>query len=229
MIKKVSMVLAAGLMLFLAACGSTQAATTGQQAAGTPMPAQGQMTTESKLLIGTFKLEGTDQAVTKEQAVTLLPLWKAVKSLTNSSTSSQEEVQALYTQIKDSMTADQVTAIDAMDLTPQVMMDEMQKLGITSFAGPITGATPSADQLATRQALRQAGSSNNRAGGPGDGPGGAGGPPPGGGFDGGGGGPQGQSGSTNATPAAGQAARRMGGLNPELLNALIKLLTERAG
>ena len=35
---------------------------------------------EQQLLLGTIKLQGTSLAVTKEQATTLLPLWKEIKT-----------------------------------------------------------------------------------------------------------------------------------------------------
>ena len=52
---------------------------------------------ESKLALGTLILEDGEQAVTAEEAKTLLPLWKAVKSLSSSQTASQDEINALYT------------------------------------------------------------------------------------------------------------------------------------
>lgn len=51
----------------------------------------------TKLALGTLKLEGTSQAVTAAQAAELLTLWEGYKSLSNSNTSSQVELDALVT------------------------------------------------------------------------------------------------------------------------------------
>ena len=82
------------------------------------------------LLVGTLKLEDTDQAVSAEQAATLLPLWQAYRSLSTSQTAAEAEVDALLNQIQSTMTSDQVDAINAMNLTITDMMDLMQSMGV---------------------------------------------------------------------------------------------------
>jgi len=74
---------------------------------------------QAELIVGIFKLEGTDQAVTVKQASELLPLWEVMKVLANSNTSSQVEIDATVRQIKDALTPDQLQAINAMNLTEQ--------------------------------------------------------------------------------------------------------------
>lgn len=74
---------------------------------------------ENKLAVGTLKLEKTPQAVTAEQAKDLLLLWKAVKSLSASTTTAPEETTALYQQIQDTMTAEQLQAIQSLSLTQE--------------------------------------------------------------------------------------------------------------
>jgi hypothetical protein len=81
------------------------------------------------LLVGSLKLEDTDQAISADQAATLLPLWQAYRSLSNSQTSAEAEVDALLTQIQRLLTTDQVKAISAMNLTSSDMMDLMQSMG----------------------------------------------------------------------------------------------------
>jgi hypothetical protein len=81
------------------------------------------------LLVGTLKLEGTDQAVTSDEAVKILPLWQAYRSLSNSQTASEVEVEALLNQIQSTMTTEQVDAIKAMNLTSTDMMSLMQSMG----------------------------------------------------------------------------------------------------
>jgi hypothetical protein len=81
---------------------------------------------ESKLAIGTLKLEGTDLAITATQANTLLPLWKAVRSLSNDSNTTATEMAALYAQIEESMTAEQLKAIQDVTWT-QADVSSLQK------------------------------------------------------------------------------------------------------
>jgi hypothetical protein len=74
---------------------------------------------QAELIVGIFKLEGTDQAVTVKQASELLPLWEVMKVLANSSTSAQAEIDATVLQIKNALTPNQLQAIKAMNLTEQ--------------------------------------------------------------------------------------------------------------
>src|SRR5689334_13219283 len=111
-------------VLALAACASlnlpgttsTSNTTVQQNQTGAGMN-MATMPVADKLAIGTLKLEGSANAVNAEQAKTLLPLWKAVKSLSASSTASSAEMTALYQQIQEAMTADQVTAIKNLNLS----------------------------------------------------------------------------------------------------------------
>src|SRR5512138_3371913 len=87
------------VIIILAACSSlklpgTQSSSNTAQANQTPgaqFPAQ---TVEDKLAVGSLKLEGSDNAITAEQAKALLPLWKGVKSLAASGTASTEELNS---------------------------------------------------------------------------------------------------------------------------------------
>ncbi len=117
--------------LLLAACGGTS----GQKSTGTESTAnsgsQGStaLSKVNMLLVGTLKLDGTNQAVTKDEAAQLLTLWQAYLSLSNSQTAAEAEVDALVNQIQSTMTADQVKAIQEMNLTNTDMMNLMQTLG----------------------------------------------------------------------------------------------------
>ena len=51
---------------------------------------------ENKLAVGILKLEGTNNAVTAEEAQKLLPLWKAVRGLANDTKTTTEEMTGLY-------------------------------------------------------------------------------------------------------------------------------------
>lgn len=108
---------------------------------------------ELQLLLGTIKLQGTELAITEEQASMLLPLWNNYKSLSQSmtpaqgtpgqgqdtataqpqatSTETQQQIDAILTQIQAAMTPAQITAIAEMKITQETAMTMMQDQGIT--------------------------------------------------------------------------------------------------
>ena len=125
MFKKLNGIVLAGLLttlLFSACTGSLpfigQATSSNGGGSGNNQAA---LPAESKTVIGLLKLEGTAQAITADQAKTLLPLYKAVKVLSTTTGSSPVELKALYVQVNDSLTAEQTQAIAVMDITPQNM------------------------------------------------------------------------------------------------------------
>jgi hypothetical protein len=171
-------ILAAGLLIALTACGSAASGGIQTDPSAAALPAQ------AELIIGIFKLEGTAQAVTPQQAAGLLPLWQVYKDLSSSDTAAQQEIQALLSQIHDTMTPEQLQAIADMKLTQQDIFATMQAQGITpggsqqrsagsqgdsgSFtppqggipgafpdgAGPGAGQSLNPEQIATAQAAR---------------------------------------------------------------------------
>jgi len=215
------------LILALTACSggtsNTQQFNQGQSTNTSPA----EMPLASKLVVGSFKLEGTDNAIAAEQASELLPLWEVYVQLSTSDTAAQEEVTALTEQIQETMTTDQMNAINAMNLTSQDIFAVMQEQGV-QFGG-------------TRQQGQNGSQQNgNNFAPPGGGnftpPDGGGGPP--GGFD-GGGGPGRFNNGQNLSPeqiATAQARRtqngggsfRFNGTPAPLIEALVKLLQERA-
>lgn len=68
----------------------------------------------AKLAFGTFKLEGTQEAVSAEQAAVLLPLWKAARYLATTDAAAPGEVTAIYKQIEGTMSAEQMKVINSM-------------------------------------------------------------------------------------------------------------------
>jgi hypothetical protein len=83
----------------------------------------------NKLLVGPLKLEETDQAVTADEAAQLLPLWQAYRSLSNSQTAAEAEVDGLVKQIEATMNSTQLSTIDAMNLTNNDLLQLMQSMG----------------------------------------------------------------------------------------------------
>ena len=140
------------------------AGTSETQATGATLPAS------MLLMVGTFRLEGTDQAVTADQAGELLPLWKAYRSLSGSDSVSTAEIEALEKQIRETMTDDQVASVEAMRLGGEDLRDVMREQGIETAMG--RGASSlSEEAIATMQARRASGG-GGFGGGPGGGPGG---------------------------------------------------------
>jgi hypothetical protein len=94
----------------------------------------------NQLAYGTLKLDGTANAVTLEQAKTLLPLWQAVVSLSGDETTAAEELTAVQDQITASLTSEQLQAIAAMKLTNADLNAFYAAYGIV-LPTPIPGVT----------------------------------------------------------------------------------------
>ncbi len=149
------------LSLALIACGGSSATdeAASVEILGTPMPGGG-VSDSMRLVLGILSLADSDTPLTTEQATAMLPLWKAVRSLGESDTAAQAEIDALYTQIRGTLTDEQLQAIDAMALNGQSMASLAESLGIdTGFAGGFGGmrGTASPEMQATMQALRESG------------------------------------------------------------------------
>lgn len=224
------------LLLFtitvLPACGSAPATQPGDQTSGLlNADYENALPVELQLAIGTLKLDGTEQAVDAGQAAELLPLWKAVLSLGQSETVAAEEMQALFKQIQETMTTEQVQVIAGMQITGEDMAQVAQDLGLEFFGGGRFGdLTP--EMQATAQAARESGQfpqGGFRGGdgpiiiGPGGGPGFPGGGPGEGGFQDGQLSPE-QQATLEARRTAGGGARL--GVSPVILNAVIEYLQE---
>lgn len=233
----------------LAGCGGTAAQTAGQPAeagaaavstaaggAGLNESYQDALPVVSQLILGSLKLdadaaaEGAAQnlAIDKDEAGKLLPLWQAYQSLSNSDNTAQAEMDALVSQIQDTMRPEQVQAIAAMQLTANSIGEVLQAQGPGLFGGGFGDRGANGGNTTGGSAAR----------------GGFDGPPPGG-FPGGpGGGPggipgAGPGGVANASPEqrataiaervaqdGGQAA---GFMTRGLVNALITSLRLKTG
>lgn len=232
-------VLAPGLTL--AACGS--AATVAEidneiapavtqdaavpQVEGTRDPGEfaGELPEATLLIMGTFMLEETEFAVDAAQAAELLPLWQVYKSMLDSDITAAEEIDALTGQISETMTAEQMQAIEAMEITGADIRTLSDSLGLTASFG---GGGVNADGTVPEGEL------------PGEGVPGSGGGP-GSGMGGGPGGGQGLSGtglsteeiqSLQATREASGGGNGFGGgmgsnVSTELIDALIDLLQSK--
>lgn len=203
------------LTLTLTACSGTastnQASSTQENAA---------LPTATQLVVGTLNLEGTEQAVTSEQAKELLVMWQVYQGLTSSSSAAQAEIDGLVEQIQEIMTAGQMESIAAMDLTQQDVFAVMQEQGGMGQA-PQSGGDSSSTQGGGGFAPPDGGMAG---GAPPDGGGGA---PPDGGMAMGGAGSvantdEGQE--TESGPSAGGTP----GIPAPLVEALIQVLEQKA-
>jgi hypothetical protein len=214
-------------VLVLTACNSSTSEATAEDDAGNAAP-EGEreftMPTEMQLMLGTVKLDETEYAVDAEQASELLPLWKALRSLSESETAAQTELEALINQIAETMTPEQAEAIESMELSMQDMNTVMEALGIESNFGGF--GEMDEEMKATMEAARESGEAP--AGGPpGGGMGPEGGMGPGEGM-----GPGGEFGGAEMDPTARETAmaerggaRGAGvGVNTAFLDALIEFL-----
>ncbi len=182
----------------------------------------------AQLGFGTLLLEDSEYAVDPAQAAELLPLWKAARSLNQSETVAEAELQAVFNQIQDTMTSEQISAIADLQLTGEEMAQLMEDLGLSfGFGGGGFGnLTP--EQQATAQAARESGDGFPGGGFPGRGFPGGGNPGGQAGFPGAGGGQI--SPEQQATIEARRAERGVIGARFALVfvDPLIELLEERA-
>jgi hypothetical protein len=143
------------LSLALNACGGSNSTDETAEMSSTPMPGA-RLSDSMYLLLGILSLADSDTPLSAEQASAMLPLWKAVRSLGESDTAAQTEIDALYTQIRGTLTAEQQAAIDNMEFSAESMASLAEELGLeTVFAGPGDNASP--EMRATMQALRASG------------------------------------------------------------------------
>lgn len=144
--KKLSFVILGLLMIFvMVACGSETALSeiesTVVDVEVDETPSLGRaapgLQDNVQLMVGTFMLEGSQDAVSSEQAAELVILWKAFRSLSSSDNVAMEEMDALLNQIRDTMTLAQLDAIAGMEIAQEDMFAMAQEMGIVpeNFAG----------------------------------------------------------------------------------------------
>ena len=123
-----------GLVLALAACGSSQTATA-------PAATSNTLPLEGRLLVGTLKLESTSLAITADQAGQLLPLWETLQSLASSGTAASQEVDAVVSQIESTLSAQQLSSITDMNLTQQDLALAIANTGASLASSAMSGAS----------------------------------------------------------------------------------------
>ncbi len=201
------------LAMILTACGATTSGSgpaASNRSGGSFRTAA--LTPTTRLAIGTFKLEGTPQAVNTTQAAKLIPLWQLMNQLETGSSTAPQEVTATENAIQAAMTPAQVQAIDGMQISQRDIFTVLQQSGALPSGGAGTGQNGG---------FTRSGNGGNFRGGGGGGLG----------FLFGGGNRPQQSGN-NGTPAAsngaGSSGSGLGSFNSALIAQLIKLLQSKA-
>jgi hypothetical protein len=116
---------------------------------------EGALSVRNQLALGTLELAGTANAITADQAKTLLTLWQALRGTMQSGSSASAEVNALLSQIEGTLTAQQLAAIKDLKLTQTAFQQWATANGISMGAGggqPGSGQGLSPEARATRQA-----------------------------------------------------------------------------
>ena len=125
---------------------------------------EGALTVRNQLALGTLNLGETENAITPEQAASLLPLWQALRSTMRSGAASSAEVDALLAQIEETLTPAQLEAIHTMCLTQDDLRAWAASQGLAMGSGDgagggkgrDSGVPLSPEERATRQAERGA-------------------------------------------------------------------------
>jgi hypothetical protein len=124
------------LVLLLAACGGGDEKEADPGAVTLDDDYADAVPVVQQLSIGTMLLEGTDEAVTQEQAGELLTAWQMMGALQESGTAAEAEVDAVLDQIQTAMTEEQIAAIKEMKLTPNSLMEmAAQRGGMAGLGG----------------------------------------------------------------------------------------------
>jgi hypothetical protein len=144
------------IALLLAACGGAEVAPApagfdAEQTLDTGLDTsyENALTVRNQLMLGTLNLEDTAQAVSAEQAATLLPLWQGLRGTMNSGAAAQAEVDALLKQLEGAMSGEQLAAIRAMKLTQGDLQAWAQSQGLSVGSGD--EASPGAGGMGTGQ------------------------------------------------------------------------------
>ncbi len=94
----------------------------------------------SQLAFGIMQLDGTPNAVTPEQATTLIPFWQAIVALSGDTTTATEELTAVQDQIVAALTSEQLQSIAAMQIANADLSVFYAEYGVV-LPTPIPGVT----------------------------------------------------------------------------------------
>jgi phage FluMu protein gp41 len=204
------------LVVIAALAGCSQTATSQVGDAPTSVAGARDLGQAQRLVLGTLRLEGTDQAVDAQQAAELVVLWRAYRALSASDNAAAAELEAVIGQIEAGMTPAQLSAIAAMQLTQADLAAYVQDNGLQGAGRSASTQAAASGQTATAGgAATGGGQGGMMAGG---GPGGElGGVPP-----------AEMGGAAPATSASAQQGETASPVLTALYDAVIVLLSARA-
>ena len=220
MIKKTFFMFSSLIILGLFGCSSPEGSVpssvaVGQSSSGLSADFADAMPVASQLAAGSVALESGVNAISEDQAATLLPLWQAYSGLVASGGTAQAELDALLNQISGEMTEAQISEIASLQLT-NAKLQEMIEAGDIQLGRGRQGGRPEG----------QEGQGGQPGGGGGRGQGGLGGQ--------GGGGGQGGFGNLSPDDIATRQAERIeaaGGedafFTQQVSNAVVRLLNTK--
>ncbi len=126
-----ALILASVLMLCLtAACAVPTVANAGNASSGTTLSQitdPSSLSVTDKLGIGILSLDEAGLSITSTQAADLIPLWQAVQTLGADKTSASAEISALYTQIQNTLTPDQLAQIEETTWSQEELVSLLQQ------------------------------------------------------------------------------------------------------
>ena len=106
----------------------------------------------NELAIGILNLEGTSQAIDSKSAAQLLPLWQLLDELSVNASAAPEEIAAVVGSIQAGMTAEQINAIDKMQLTDLNVVLAAQGSGSANSTVAISAGSTKSAQTSTGSA-----------------------------------------------------------------------------
>jgi predicted small secreted protein len=121
---------------------------------------------KEKLGSGILNLENTDLAVTSSQAEELLVLWRGVSAIGTKQITAQQEIDALYEQIQESLTAEQLAAIEKM--TQEDVSAVVSKYGSSASTQAQPAASSSSSKSSSQAQMGGGGMPPDMGGGGGD-------------------------------------------------------------
>jgi hypothetical protein len=133
---KIRNLLLSSILVILAGCsvsaGQVPAAPASTKNTSTSNTSTSGLSLTMKTGLGILELEGDALAVDAIQAKELLPLWQALQNLSSDSNTTPEEIASLNDQIKETLSADQLKAIDKMSWDEQELSALTKKYALAA-------------------------------------------------------------------------------------------------
>jgi len=87
-----------------------------------------QLSTQMRLILGSLSLNEANLGLSPEQANSLLPLWKVMKSLLSSDTAAGGEIEALFNQIQSVLTPEQLEWVTNYNISQAAYQEILTEL-----------------------------------------------------------------------------------------------------